>query len=54
MGQKQTKVSRTTVEDLTTAWVVEHPFWWLAVALLIGGILGALCMEAQLAHAGLL
>ena len=54
MGQKQTKLTRTTVEDLAGAWVVEHPFWWLGAALLTGAILGALCMEMQLFHAGLL
>ena len=54
MGQKQTKVSRTTVEDLAGAWVVDHPFWWLTVAFTVGLIAGVLLMELQLAHAGLL
>ena len=54
MGQKQTKLTRTTVEDLTAAWVIEHPFVWLSIAFLAGLVVGVLLMEAQLAHAGLL
>jgi ElaB/YqjD/DUF883 family membrane-anchored ribosome-binding protein len=54
MGQKQTKLSRTTVEDLTGAWLTEHPFWWLGAAFVLGVVVGVLLMEAQLAHAGLL
>jgi hypothetical protein len=57
MANKQTKVSRTTVEDLTGAWLIEHK---AAALLLLAGLLllacagGALLMESQLAHAGLL
>jgi len=54
MGQKQTKTTRTTVEDLGTAWLTEHPFAWLAAAFVAGTVFGIFLMEMQLAHAGLL
>lgn len=54
MGAKQTRTTRTTVEDLTAAWVVAHPWIWLSVAFIAGLVVGVLLMEAQLAHAGLL
>jgi hypothetical protein len=54
VAQKQTKLTRTSVEDLTGAWLTEHPFVWLSVAFLAGLVVGVLLMEAQLAHAGLL
>ena len=54
MANKQTKLSRTTVEDLTGAWLTEHPFAWLAAAFVAGTVFGIFLMEMQLAHAGLL
>jgi hypothetical protein len=54
VANKQTKLTRTSVEDLTGAWLTEHPFVWLSVAFLAGLVVGVLLMEAQLAHAGLL
>lgn len=54
MANKQTKLTRTSVEDLTGAWLTEHPFVWLSVAFVAGLVVGVLLMEAQLAHAGLL
>ena len=54
MGQKSTKTTRTTVEDLGTAWIIEHPYWWLGVAFGVGLVCGVVLMELQLAHAGLL
>ena len=54
MANKQTKLTRTSVEDLTGACLTEHPFVWLSVAFLAGLVVGVLLMEAQLAHAGLL
>ena len=54
MANKQTKLSRTTVEDLTGAWLTEHPFVWLGAAFVAGTVFGIFLMEMQLAHAGLL
>ena len=54
MANKQTKLSRTTVEDLTGAWLTEHPFVWLGAAFVAGLVVGVVLMEMQLAHAGLL
>jgi ElaB/YqjD/DUF883 family membrane-anchored ribosome-binding protein len=54
VGQKQTKLTRTSVEDLTGAWLTEHPWFWLGAAFVVGLVVGVLLMEAQLAHAGLL
>ena len=54
MANKQTKLSRTTVEDLTGAWLTDHPFVWLGAAFVVGLVVGVVLMELQLAHAGLL
>jgi ElaB/YqjD/DUF883 family membrane-anchored ribosome-binding protein len=54
VAHKQTKLTRTSVEDLTGAWLTEHPWLWLGAAFVAGLVVGVLLMEAQLAHAGLL
>jgi ElaB/YqjD/DUF883 family membrane-anchored ribosome-binding protein len=54
VANKQTKLTRTSVEDLTGAWLTEHPWLWLGAAFVAGLVVGVLLMEAQLAHAGLL
>jgi len=54
VANKQTKLSRTTVEDLTGAWLTDHPFVWLGAAFVAGLVVGVVLMEMQLAHAGLL
>jgi ElaB/YqjD/DUF883 family membrane-anchored ribosome-binding protein len=54
VANKQTKLTRTSVEDLTGAWLTEHPWLWLGAAFVAGLVVGVLLREAQLAHAGLL
>jgi ElaB/YqjD/DUF883 family membrane-anchored ribosome-binding protein len=54
VANNQTKLTRTSVEDLTGAWLTEHPWLWLGAAFVAGLVVGVLLMEAQLAHAGLL
>jgi hypothetical protein len=57
VANKQTRVSRTTTEDLTAAWVIEHKtavvVFLIALAVLIF-LAGTWWQEAQLHHAGLL
>lgn len=56
MGQKSTKTTRTTVEDLGTAWIIEHKvaaLLLLALLLALAFGCGVLAQESQLHHAGL-
>lgn len=56
MANKQTKTTRTTVEDITTAWVIEHKAVFLVGLVLLfvcGFFTGCNAMETQLHHAGL-